>query len=393
MVSIERQVEKIIGRIKRFGDKALAEYLLKFDKIRLSPEEFKITNKEILEGVKKTAPNAFEAILVARNNIVDFYKKEKSLLKLDWKKLDKGKTLSQRLIPLERVAVYVPGGKFPYPSTVLMSAIPAKVAGVKKIIMVTPPKKITPEILSAAFLSGVDEIYRVGGPAAIAAVAYGTKRIPKVDKIVGPGNKFVTEAKRKVFGDVGIDMLAGPSEVVIIADSKTNIDFVVNDLLAQLEHDVDAAAWVIYWQRSVENNIKKSVGKDYIKRIRFIKVRNPKEAAVKANIIAPEHLEIMCKNAHNLAKSITSAGAVFLGPFTPVAMGDYIAGPSHVLPTGGSARFSSGLSVTDFYKKINLIEYDKKSFKAESKFASQIAIVEGMKYHAKSIKVRVNNET
>jgi histidinol dehydrogenase len=296
-----------------------------------------------------------------------------------------GVILSEKLLPLESVGIYIPAGTAPLVSTVYMTVLPAKIAGVKRVVLTTPPGKngnVNPYILVVADLLKVNEIYKVGGAQAITALSCGTKSIPKVDKIVGPGNAYVTEAKRQLFGFVDIDMLAGPTEVVIIANRYSNPGFIVADLQAQAEHS-GGLAILITTSKSLMKQVKNQVVSGYI-----ILAKNLDEAAEIANKIAPEHLQILTNNPLSVAKKIKNAGAIFLGPYSPVAVGDYIAGPSHVLPTGGSARFFSGLNVVDFMKTSHVISYSKKALEKVKEPLEKIAGIEGLSKHLDSIKVR-----
>jgi histidinol dehydrogenase len=318
--------------------------------------------------------------------------------------LEKEIQIGQEIRPLERVGIYVPGGKASYPSTVLMAAIPAKVAGVRKIVMTTPPQKdgISPAVLVAADLAGVDQIYRTGGAQAIAALAYGTKSIPKVDKIVGPGNRYVATAKRLVFGVVDVDMVAGPSEILIISDGKSSPSSVAADLISQAEHDEMALPILMTtsgaFARKVENEIEKQLLS--LKRREIAKasldgrgailvVKNLQQAIALANRIAPEHLEVCLSHPVPLLKKIKNAGAVFLGLHTPEAIGDYLAGPNHILPTGGTARFSSPLGVEDFVKRMNWMRFTKKALKGFEKDVKRFAEWEGLEGHYRAVQMRL----
>ncbi|MFH1540735.1 MAG: histidinol dehydrogenase [Elusimicrobiota bacterium] len=373
-------VKDIIEKVKKNGDVAVSYFTKKYDGIELAPENFKISEKEIFSAIKNTDKDFLVAVKQAKKNIEDFQKK---ILPKSTVIRKNGVILNHIFKPIEKVGIYVPGGKFSYPSTVLMTTIPAKIAGVEKIVMISPPKNLTKEVIATAKICGVNEIYRVGGVQAIAALAYGTKTIPKVDKIVGPGNSFVTEAKRRVFGDVGIDMLAGPSEVLIIADATANSEFVVADLLAQCEHDKNAKATLISLSKQLSKKIKSN------SQVKIINAYNIEEAVKIANEIAPEHLEIMTKNADKIAEKIKNAGAIFLGNYSPVTVGDYFAGPSHVLPTNGTSRFSSGLSVYDFLKSSSVIQYEKSALKKSANSIIKLSETEWLFEHAKSIKTRV----
>ncbi|HAX62123.1 MAG TPA: histidinol dehydrogenase [Elusimicrobia bacterium] len=377
-------VKKIIEKVKKEDDSAVSYFTKKYDGVKLSPSDFMISEKEIDTALENADNNFLNAVKQAKKNIEIFQKKilpKSTVIKKN------GIILKLIFNPIEKVGIYIPGGRFSYPSTIWMTAIPAKIAGVKKIVMVSPPKNLTKEVIATAKICGVDEIYRVGGVQGIAALACGTKTIPKVDKIVGPGNVFVTEAKRQVFGDVGIDMLAGPSEVLIIADDTANPDFIISDLTAQCEHDKNAKATLVSVSKKLSEFVKNKIS-EYKTQIKIIRVKNIEQAIKIANEIAPEHIEIMTKNSDNISRKIRNVGAIFLGNYSPVAVGDYFAGPSHVLPTNGTARFSSGLSVYDFLKSSSVISYEKSALKKSAKEIMKLAETEGLFEHANSVKIR-----
>ena len=398
---VQDTVDSIISNVRKNGDKALIGFIRKFDnynvknikKIIISPNEikqaYKCIDKLQLTNLKKSI-----------KRIRDFSKKQKSV---SWTSKKDGSILGEKVTPIETVGIYVPAGKASYPSTVLMNAIPAKIAGVKNIIMACPISNIEDHALAivAADLCGVDMILKMGGAHAIAALAYGTKSIGKVDKIVGPGNIYVTLAKKAVFGDAGIDNIAGPSEVVIIADSSNNPDWIAMDLFSQAEHDELAQPILISSSIKLINDVHNSVEKllpsmlrkniilkSFNSRGMYIKTKSIKEIGTIVNNIAPEHLEIMSKNNKKLLKLVTNAGAIFLGEYTPEVFGDYCAGPNHVLPTSGSARFSSPLGVYDFQKRSSLISISKKTAIKLSKISVSMALSEGLQGHALSAKYR-----
>ncbi|MEW6556670.1 MAG: histidinol dehydrogenase [Elusimicrobiota bacterium] len=386
-------VKKIIYKVKKEGDDAVSYFTKKYDGIELLPKKFKVSEKEFRTAVKNVSNDFLIAIKQAKKNIEFFQKKILPKLTV----IKKNEIVLKCVFkPIEKIGIYIPGGKFSYPSTILMTAVPAKIAGVRKIVMVSPPKNLTAEVLVTAKICGVTEIYRIGGVQAIAALAYGTETIPKVDKIVGPGNIFVTEAKRQVFGDVGIDMLAGPSEVLIIADSTANADFVIADLLAQCEHDRNATATLISLSKRLTDTVKykfqhfvfPQTRNIFLKQIKIINTQTLKQAIKLINELAPEHLEIMTKNPEKIAEKIKNIGAVFIGNYSPVAIGDYFAGPSHVLPTSGTARYSSGLSVYDFLKTSSVIQYNKSALKKSAKKIIKLAETERLFEHVNSIKIR-----
>ncbi|MDP2929968.1 MAG: histidinol dehydrogenase [Candidatus Omnitrophota bacterium] len=380
---VTESVRKIVENVRLYGDDAVIKYTRKFDKIKLMPKELRVSECETSGAYQDINPEFVSALKVVIDNITKFYKKQ---LKKSWKIKDaSGVLLGEKVIPLENVGVYVPSGTVPLVSSVYMTVIPAKMAGVKKVVLVTPPNKyksVDPYILVVANLLKVDEIYKVGGAQAIASLAFGTKMIPKVDKIVGPGNAYVTEAKRQVFGYCDIDMLAGPTEVVIIANQSSNINYIKADLEAQGEHFMGLSILITNSKRIVKT-LKKEAFEGYI-----ILVKNMDEAADVANKLAAEHLQILTNDPGRIAKKIVNAGAIFLGPYTPVAVGDYVAGPSHVLPTGGSARFFSGLGVQDFYKSSHILSYTKSALEEIRAPLEKIAQIEGLKKHLDSVKVR-----
>ena len=391
----EQTVRGIIAQVKERGDKALLAFTKKFDKVELSANELKVSEEETRKAYKKVKKEFFDSITKAVQNITAYHRKQKSDEWFETLPLDV--VLGQRLIPLDRVGVYVPGGRAIYPSSVLMNVIPAKVAGVKEIVLVSPPP-ISPYVLVAAAEVGVDSIYKVGGAQAIAALAYGTETIPKVDKIVGPGNIYVTLAKREVFGVVGIESLAGPSDVLIIADGDADAEFIAADLLAQAEHDPSSSALLATNSGKLIEKVEKEIGKQIKKlgrrkiieqaEIILMEVETIRQAVEISNQIAPEHLELEVGSPQRILEQIKNAGAVFLGPHSPVAVGDYIAGPNHVLPTGGTARFSSPLGVYDFVKHQSIIGYTKPALKNVWKDVKLLAEIEGLDAHARSIDIR-----
>lgn len=382
---IEERVKKIIDDVRVLGDEALLKYTKKFDRVKLSLRQIKVAQIEIGGAYQNISPNFVSSLKVVIENVNRFYKKT---IRKSWRIKDSdGAVLGENYTPLDRVGVYIPAGTAPLVSTVYMTVLPAKIAGVKKIVLISPPDEngfINPHILVVADLLKVDEIYRVGGAQGIAALAYGTKTIPKVDKIVGPGNIYVSEAKRQVFGQVGIDMIAGPTELVIIANRFSDPGFIVADLKAQSEHDKGLAILITNSKtlaKEVKSRLDNSNG--YI-----VLTKNLEQAVDIANKIAPEHLEILVNNPRRLLKGIRNAGAIFLGPYSPTATGDYVAGPSHVLPTNGTARFFSGLSVSDFMKSNHIISYSKKALEKIKDPLEKIAGIEGLGNHLDSVKIR-----
>lgn len=380
---VEEKVRRILEDVRLYGDEAIIKYTKRFDRVKLSAKQLKVTASEISGAYQNISPNFAPLLRHICDNLTRFYKRQ---MRKPWKmKGADGVILGENIKPLERVGVYVPAGTAPLVSTVYMTVLPAKIAGVKEIIIVCPPNKygsIDPHILVVADLLKVDAVYKAGGAQAIAALAYGTKTIPKVDKIVGPGNVYVTEAKRQVFGIVDIDMLAGPTELVIIANHSAPVNFVIADLLSQAEHSKGLAILVTP-SKPLAKAIKKQIRCGYV-----VMVKNLDEAADVVNKIAPEHLQIMVRNARAVLKKIKNAGAIFMGPYSPTAVGDYIAGPSHVLPTGGTARFSSGLSVCDFFKTSHIISYSKKALEDSKDAIEKVAALEGMVKHFEAVKAR-----
>jgi len=382
---VEEKVRQIIEDVRLLGDEALIKYTKKFDGVKLMPRQLKVSQIEISGAYQSITPNFVSTLKLIIENINKFYRKN---IKKSWRTKDsEGFILGENYHPLEKVGVYIPAGTAPLVSTVYMSVLPAKIAGVKKIILISPPDKqgrINPHILVVADLLKVDEIYRVGGAQGIAALAYGTKTITRVDKIIGPGNIYVTEAKRQVFGFVGIDMLAGPTELVIIANRFSEPKFIIADLKAQAEHS-GGLAILITNSRSLAKEVKSQT--ENINGL-IILTKNLQQAVEITNKIAPEHLEILLRNPQRLVKGIRNAGAIFLGSYSPTAVGDYVAGPSHVLPTKGTARFFSGLSVLDFVKSTHIISYPKKALEKVKDPLEKIAAIEGLSKHLDSVKVR-----
>jgi len=380
---VRQKVSNIVEDVRLHGDDALIKYTRQFDKVKLKPRQLKVTAGEINGAYQNMDPKLVSSFKVAIENIIQFYKKQ---LKKSWKIKDKeGIVLGEQITPLDTVGIYIPAGTAPLASTVYMTVLPAKVAGVKRIVLISPPNQygsVEPYILVMANLLGVKEIYKAGGAQGIAALAFGTKTLPRVDKIVGPGNVFVTEAKRQVYGYVDIDMVAGPSEVVIIADDSANQEFIAADMAAQAEHLMGLSILITKSKR-LAKAMKQKPQKGYV-----VVVRSLKEAVEIANRIAPEHLELMVKDPMKLSKSVKNAGAVFLGDYSPTALGDYVAGPSHVLPTGGSARFFSGLSIWDFLKGIHIVSYSKRALEAVKDDIVKIAALEGLEKHIESVRKR-----
>ncbi len=379
----EERVRKIIDDIRANGDAAVLRYTRKFDHVKMDAKDLRVAESEISGAFQNITSDFISDLKQIINNVTGFYKKQ--VLKRCRVKDSEGILLTENILPLDSVGIYIPAGTAPLVSTVYMTVIPAKVAGVKRVVIATPPDKnghVNPYILAVANLLKVNEIYKVGGAQAIAALALGTKTIPKVDKIIGPGNAFVTEAKRQLFGSVGIDMLAGPSELVVIANRSSNPEYVIADLEAQMEH-VGGLSILITNSRQLLKTVKARVAGGY-----GIYVKNMDLAVEVANKIAPEHLQILTNNPRSLVPKIRNAGAIFLGPYSPTALGDYAAGPSHVLPTSGTARFFSGICTSDFTKKSHVISYTKKALEKIRVPIEKIALIEGLKKHSDSIQVR-----
>ncbi len=393
-------VADIIENVKAKGDKALFEYTEKFDKASLS--SLLVSAQEIEEAVSAVEPEFLEILSKAAENIRKFHQKQvrNSFIIND----ENGIVVGQKIIPVDRAGLYVPGGTAAYPSTVLMDSIPAKIAGVKEVVIVTPPGKdgkVNPVILAAAKIAGVDRIFKVGGAQAVAALAYGTESVPKVDKIVGPGNAFVAEAKKQVFGAVSIDMIAGPSEILIVADGKTNPSHAAADLLSQAEHDklasavlvTDSEELAVKVQAELEKQIpallRSEIARESIDKNGKIIVADTLLKAIEiANEIAPEHLELLVDNPFDYLDGIRHAGSIFMGRNCPEALGDYFAGPNHTLPTSGTAKFSSPLSVDDFIKKTQYTYYTYDALKKVAKDVAFFAEKEGLTAHAKSAVIR-----
>ncbi len=383
---VEDRVKKIIEDVRLHGDQAVLKYTRKFDQARLEAKDLRVAESEISGAFQNITSDFIADLKTIISNVTLFYKGQ--VQKPCRIKDDEGILLQEKIIPLESVGIYIPAGTAPLVSSVYMTAIPAKVAGVKRVVIVTPPDKngyINPYILAVANLLKVNEIYKVGGAQAIAALALGTRSIPKVDKIIGPGNMYVTEAKRQLFGYVDIDMLAGPSELVVIANRHSNPDYVVADMEGQMEH-LGGLAILVTTSKQLIKNVRKRVANGYI-----IYAKNLDEAVDITNRIAPEHLEILTNNPKSVAKKINNAGAIFLGPYSPTALGDYAAGPSHVLPTMGTARFFSGLSLSDYMKTSHIISYSKRALEKIRRPINKVALIEGLKKHSDSIDVRFKN--
>ena len=394
-------VRDILDAVRREKDEALLRYTNQFDRCNYTLDDFRVSEKAIQQAYTKVTEEEVAALKAAAENIRRYHQKQ---VQESWQYKEGGVTLGQMVRPLQTVGIYVPGGKASYPSSVLMNAIPAQVAGVERIVMCSPSPdgETSPHTLVAADLAGVNEVYKVGGAQAVAAMAYGTGIIPKVDKIVGPGNIYVALAKRLVFGIVDIDMIAGPSEILIVADDSAHPDYIASDLLSQAEHDEEAVPVLITPSESVAEKVQQAIEeqKKKLKRqaiidkslkngCRLFVVESLQTAIDLANRIAPEHLELAVEEPTRWAEKISNAGAVFLGHYTPEAIGDYLAGPNHVLPTSGTARFSSPLGVYDFIKKTSIISYSQEELRKTGPQAMILAEMEHLDAHANSVRIRI----
>ena len=403
-VNVEQIVSDIIADVRQNGDAALYKYCEKFDGAKLT--SLAVSKEEMEEAVQNTEPRFLDILKKAAKNIRKFHEKQvrTSFIIND----ENGIVTGQKVIPIDRAGLYVPGGTAAYPSTVLMDAIPAKIAGCREVVMVTPPSsdgKVNPAILAAAYVAGVDKIFKIGGAQAIAALAYGTESVPKTDKIVGPGNAFVAEAKKQVYGTVSIDMIAGPSEILIVADGTVNPKYAAADLLSQAEHDKMAGAVLVTDSMDLAQKVSEELEKQIplLERAEIARasidnngkiiVADDLSAAIEiANEIAPEHLELCVDNPFDYLDSIRHAGSIFMGKNCPEALGDYMAGPNHTLPTSGTAKFSSPLSVDDFVKKTQYTYYTKNALSAIAEDVAYFAEKEGLTAHAKSAVIRLEEK-
>lgn len=403
---VNETVRHILHQVKTRGDQAVLEYTKQFDRLSVaSVAELEMSQDRLQQALNAIPRDQRDALEQAAERVRDYHQRQNQE---SWQyQDDDGTLLGQKVTPLDRAGLYVPGGKAAYPSSVLMNAIPAKVAGVREVVMVvpTPDGTVNDLVLAAAATAGVDRVFTIGGAQAVAALAYGTETIPAVDKIVGPGNIFVATAKREVFGTVGIDMIAGPSEILVICDGQTDPDWIAMDLFSQAEHDEQAQSILISPDAEFLNAVEASINKllptmeraDIIRtsmtdRAALIQVADLGEAATVANRIAPEHLELSVENPETLLKAIRHAGAIFLGRYTAEALGDYCAGPNHVLPTSGTARFSSPLGVYDFQKRSSIIGFSAKGADRMGRVASVLARGEGLTAHARSAEYRIKND-
>ena len=395
-------VMEIVRDVAARGDAALFDYTAKFDRYELTATTVEVTEEEKKEALSRVRPEDLDVISLAAFRIEKYHKNQTAQ---NWLVNDEeGVEVGQRILPLERIGIYAPGGKAVYPSTILMAAIPARIAGVEEIILVTPAKdgQLNPLIAAASRVSGVDRIFKIGGAQAIAALAYGTETIPKVDKIVGPGNAYVAAAKKLVFGQVDIDMIAGPSEVVVIADKTANASFAAADLLAQLEHDEMAAAVLFTPEENLAQEVSQEVARQLqtLSRTAILEKSRSRYGAIiitadidqaieLSNVFAPEHLELMVEDPSDVLSKVRNAGSVFLGSFTPEALGDYMAGTNHILPTEGTARFSSPLGVYDFVKRMSILRFSPEALSKLGRPTAHFARIEGLDAHANSVDVRL----
>jgi histidinol dehydrogenase len=400
---IHRRVEEIVAAVRDKGDAALLELTERFDRVSLTSADLAVTPAEMDAAERASGETTMRALRYAAGRIERFHRESAPR---SWRMTDSmGSRLGQDVRPIDRVAVYVPGGRAAYPSTVLMTVIPARVAGVREIVLVSPPsadKSLNAAVLAAARVAGVTEAYRIGGAQAVAALAYGTETIRRVDKIVGPGNIYVALAKSRVFGDVGIDMVAGPSEIVVVADEGADAAFVAADLLAQAEHDPMARAVLLTPSRALIDAVVSEAQRRLARLPRreiagasleahgaLVLTRTLEEAVEVANLLAPEHLELQVGDPEALLKMVRNAGAVFLGRMTPEVVGDYVAGPNHVLPTGGTARFASALGTEDFVKRMSVIQYTQAGLKDAAPHLAELARVEGLDGHGAAATARI----
>jgi histidinol dehydrogenase len=398
--TVDDQVMEIIARVRKYGDQAIYSYTEKFDSVKLT--SLTVTEQEFDDAGKMADPAVIQALHQAKANIEKFHRQQ---VEKSWfHEKEQGVTLGQKITPMEKAGIYIPGGKAAYPSTVLMNVIPAKVAGVEKIAITTPPQPdgtVNPYVLIAARIAGADAVYKIGGAQAIAALAYGTETVEKVSKITGPGNVYVARAKKWVFGEVDIDMIAGPSEICILADETTNAKYAAADLLSQAEHDESASSICVTASRTVAENIlteikkqsavldrREIIEKSLSRNGKLIIVENLQEAYDVINELAPEHLQLMTDHPADDLSFIKNAGAIFLGEYSPEVLGDYYAGPNHTLPTSGTAKFSSPLGVYDFVKKSSIIHYSRHALTTAAENIVLLAETEGLTAHANALKVR-----
>jgi len=390
--AVQKTVEAIIRDVRRSGDDVLVRETERFDKVKLSPARFRVPLNSIRTASSRIDTDLKKAIEACARRIQDFHYNERKQITQSWTMSKNGVRMGQIYNPVRSVGIYIPGGRFSYPSTLLMTAIPARLAGVERIVAVTPAGRLSDEILAAAQIAGVKEIYRVGGPAAIAALAIGTRTIPKVDLIIGPGNAYVTEAKRQLFGEVGIDLIAGPSELAVLADESASAAFIAADMLAQAEHGPDSMSYLVTTSAALLKDVQKLIPKEFKGQCELMLERDLSRAITKMNELASEHVQIFVKKPQLCLDNLKNGGTFFIGQFSPTAMGDYWAGSSHVLPTGRAARFMSGLSVMTFLKRSSLIEISSGAYAKGWTAAYRMAQAEGLTRHAESLKVRMTED-
>jgi histidinol dehydrogenase len=403
IASVDDAAAEIVRNVRQRGDAALCDYSRQLDQFGLTPDAIRMPVDEIKKCAASANPEMVEVLRKAIHNIREFHELQAQAQESWEHYVGDAVRLGQRNTPIDRVGLYIPGGKAAYPSSVLMNAVPAQVAGVPRIVVVTPPKALAenPLIAAALDLLNIEEVYRIGGAQAVAALAYGTQTVPRVDKIVGPGNAYVQAAKRIVYGTVDIDMIAGPSEVAVVSDETCDPSWIAADLLAQAEHDEMAGVWLVCWSQEVAESVldevrmqlksleRSAIARTAIERraIAFV-VANQNSAIELVNAIAPEHVEVLLAEPDHVADHIRNAGALFIGRYAPTVVGDYFAGPSHVLPTGGTARFFSPLGVPDFMKRTSVIRYSGRAVERFGKMIENFAIAEGLTAHARSIAIR-----
>jgi histidinol dehydrogenase len=397
--SLRSAVASIVAEVRARGDAAVRDFTLRFDRADLAPAEWEVSLDACQAALGRMAPTLREALVTAAERVRSYHEHQRERgFRLA---MDDGSEIGMKVTPLDRVGLYIPGGKASYPSSVVMNAVPALVAGVREIIAVVPPGGMTDAVLAACALSGVTRIFRIGGAQAVAALAFGTETVPRVDKIVGPGNRWVAEAKRQVVGQVGIDMIAGPTELVVLADDTADVAHVAADMLAQAEHDEDACAWCVTTSAALADRLpaaldaalagapRAGIARAALERNGLIVVCGDMRDAIEVvNLRAPEHLEIVAEGAERIASAVRHAGAIFLGDATPEPVGDYLAGPSHVLPTGGTARYASPLGVYDFVKRTSLVRYSASRLAADASLLTALAEAEGLFGHAAAVRAR-----
>jgi len=387
---VEQRTREILEAVAREGDRAVIRFTKRFDEVNVEENEIEVLPDKINAAFSHVDKKFLNA---CRRTFSQLYDYHCTSIPRSTSKQRSGIDIHALYRPIESVLLYIPGGEHPYPSSVLMCAAPARAAGVPKIYVTTPPRAITPEFLCACAVAGVHRVFRIGGVQAIGAFAYGTDKIPKVDKIFGPGNDYVTCAKKLLYGTVGVDILAGPSEILLLCDASAPVDFVIADIRAQLEHSGSARSWLLTTSNQLARRVRVRCKKEIRNnRLSTEVYRTIKQAIARASQIACEHVEVLTRKPEKVASLISSAGAIFIGIYSPVAAGDYVSGPSHVLPTGGTARFSSGLSVADFLKRTTLVKYTRAGLKKDAQMIFQLARAEGFHAHAESVRIRISRK-